>query len=130
MFDNNANQNFARDQINLINSLKSKLANDQTLVHEQNIMPIHTKYMRSGGDVADNMMAMRNYVCHCGSSTETVEHSTSIASLKVTDNYLMNCTGCGTKERVSFQMLRSALATKPKQSDFVSQKRSQAFPYI
>ncbi|MCH8905907.1 MAG: hypothetical protein IH840_02370 [Candidatus Heimdallarchaeota archaeon] len=128
MFSNNVNQNFATDQINLINSLKNKLANDQTLV--QNITPIHTKYLRSGGDVADNMMAMRNYICHCGSTTETVEHTTSITSLKVTDNYLMNCTGCGTDERVSFQMLRSALATKPKQSNFVTQKRSQVYPYI
>lgn len=110
-------------QKNLIESLRNSFNEKQ-----EELTPNEVRYFSSRGSMADNMKLVNQYVCHCGSKTESNDHMTILNNNgSAIDSYNVSCNSCGNLEKISFYMLKKTLTSKFQP---ISSVRSENYPYI
>ena len=117
------------DHKEVINSLKDKLVSNQSLKPKADVKKIQTTFLSGHGSLEDNMKLINQYICACGTKTDTLMHSFhSDNDGKALDSYHLNCNGCGYEEKISFHMLRETLKKTRNVPIFV--KKSKLYPYV
>lgn len=113
----------------LIKSLKDRITDDQSSLQHEKSKKISTAFFSGNGSMDDNLKIINQYICSCGSKTDTLMHSFQSDMVgRALDSYHLNCNDCGEEKKLSFHMMIESLK---KTSDVpIVIKKSKLYPYL
>lgn len=99
---------FVNNHREVIGELKSQLGTDNI---PYRVTPKIKRIIKSNLVFGEHFQILSNYVCGCGNKMDDVNNMSRNLNNRILNTHLLNCSKCGHKERVSFNMLRKALSS-------------------
>ncbi|OLS25121.1 MAG: hypothetical protein HeimC2_19930 [Candidatus Heimdallarchaeota archaeon LC_2] len=113
----------------LINSLKDKLKSEKATDKKSKIKRVSTSFYSGNGSMDDNLKLINQYICSCGSKTDTLMHSFQSDLVgRALDSYHLNCNSCGEEKKLSFHMMMNSI--KKTSHVPIVIKKSKLYPFL